>query len=217
MIRCCSALIVLALVLTAPLPLAGEGSSVQTSGMRVAVVVDTSQATVGSFNLVRPAASTLIEGLPEGTEVLLATTGRRMQVRVPPTTDRKKLLDSARGLTSDGGPTVLMDGLLEIDERFMRKANDRKPVFVIVTGDGSEGSVRTDGAAFNTWLRTLAPRGVVAHAVVLKSGNGLPEVVANAMTQATNGHFETIGNAGLLQGKMEALAALLSNGRQQMK
>ncbi|HZR25930.1 MAG TPA: hypothetical protein VFA59_20185, partial [Vicinamibacterales bacterium] len=89
----------------------------------VAVMVDTSQATAASMNLVRTAVATFIGGLPPVDEVLLATTGRRMQVRVAPTTDRKKAVDSANGMTADGGPTVLMDGLLEIDSRFIRKGN----------------------------------------------------------------------------------------------
>jgi hypothetical protein len=179
------------------------------STTRVAVLVDTSQGTAGAMNFLRPALATLIAGLPEGTEVLLATTGRRLQVRVQPTADRKKAADSANGMASDGGGTVLMDGLLEIDDRFMKKAANRKPVFIVVTSDGSESS-RTEGDAFNAWLRTLAQRGVVAHAIVLKSGNGLPEVVANALTQATGGRCETIGNPGLLKEKTDALGAWLN-------
>ena len=178
-------------------------------GTRVAVLVDTSQGTAASMTFLRSAVASLITGLPEGTEVLLATTGRRLQVRVPPTIDRRKAADSAAAMTSDGGATVLMDGLLEVDERFMRTASDRTSVFVIVTSDGSESS-RTDPDAFNAWLRTLPPRGVVAHAVVLKSGNGVPEVVANAIAQATGGRCETIGNAGLLKEKMDALSGRLA-------
>jgi hypothetical protein len=176
---------------------------------RIAVLVDTSQATAGAMSFLRSSVAALIAGLPEGTEVLLATTGRRLQVRVPPTLDRKKAADSANGMASDGGGTVLMDGLLEIDDRFMKKAADRKSIFIVVTADGSENS-RTEGDAFNAWLRTLPSRGVVAHAIVLKSGSGLPEVVANALTQATGGRCETIGNPGLLKEKTDALGAWLN-------
>ena len=65
------------------------------------------------------------------------STGRQARVRVPPTTDRKKLKDAAGGLFSDGGATILSDTLLEIDDRFMRKAEDRWPVFVIVNTSNS--------------------------------------------------------------------------------
>ena len=174
----------------------------------VAVMVDTSQATAASMNLVRTAVATFIGGLPPVDEVLLATTGRRMQVRVAPTTDRKKAVDSANGMTADGGPTVLMDGLLEIDSRFIRKGN-RNATFVIVTGDGTESS-KGEPDAFNAWLKVLSTRGLVAHAVVLKSSsNGLPEVIANAVVQATGGRLETIGNAGSLLEKLDGIAARL--------
>ena len=66
----------------------------------------------------------------------MITTGRQVRVRVPPTTDRQKLKEVAAGLFNDGGSTVLMDGLLEIDERFFRRSENRWPVFVIFTSDG---------------------------------------------------------------------------------
>jgi hypothetical protein len=46
---------------------------------------------------------------------------------------------------------------------------------------------------------------------VLKSGNGPPEVIANALAQATGGRCETIGNAGLLQEKMSAIVMRFAN------
>lgn len=175
----------------------------------VAVLVDTSQATATSTNFLRSSVAAFIGGLSPTTDVLLATTGRRLQVRLAPTADRKKAIESANGITSDGGPTVLMDGLLEVDSRFIKKAN-RKATIVIITGDGSESS-RGEPDAFNEWLRTLATRGIVAHAVVLKSGsNGLPEVVANAVVRSTGGRLETIGNPGLLKEKMDLLLAKIT-------
>ena len=195
-----------------PAPSATTTGRTAATGSRVAVVVDTSQATANSMNFLRSAVATLITRLPEGTEVLLATTGRRLQVRVAPTVDRRKAADSANAMTSDGGPTVLLDGLLEIDERFMRNVNGRNGVFVLVTGDGSESS-KSEGTAFNSWLATLSARSIVAHAVVLKTGNGVPEVVAKAIAGATGGRCETIGSAALLQDKMEAIAAMVAQLR----
>ncbi|HEY1911376.1 MAG TPA: VWA domain-containing protein, partial [Vicinamibacterales bacterium] len=86
--------------------------------MRIALMVDTSAATSGSITLIREGVVAFLDALPPEHEVLLVSTGRRTQVRVPPTTDRKKLKDSARGLSNDNGPTPLIDGLLEIDGRF---------------------------------------------------------------------------------------------------
>ena len=92
---------------------------------------------------------------------LLGTQRDDWVVRVPPTLDRKKLKASAGGLLTDHGPTPLIDALLEVDDRYMRRAGDYWPVFVIVTGDGSESSVGTDDKALNRWMNTLSVRGMI--------------------------------------------------------
>jgi hypothetical protein len=112
--------------------------------MRIALLVDTSAGTSSAIVQIRAGVSAFLEALPPEHEVVLVTTGRRTQVRVPPTTDRSKLTASAGGMLPDNGPTALMDALTEVDDRFMRKAGDRAPVFVIVTGDGSENSKGDD-------------------------------------------------------------------------
>jgi Mg-chelatase subunit ChlD len=171
---------------------------------RVAILVDTSAGTSSALNLLRSALVGMIENCPADAELVLVSTGRRTQTRVPPTSDREKVKQSARSLTNDGGPTPLVDSLLEIDQRFMRSPGDRRPVFIIITGDGSESS-RTDTDGFNAWLRTLASRHVVAHAIVLKTGNGVPEAVASTVARVTGGHFETV-SAGGLETALKAVA-----------
>ncbi len=175
--------------------------------MRVALMVDTSAATSSSITLIREGVVAFLEALPPEHEVLLVSTGRRTQVRVQPTTDRKKLTDSARGLSNDNGPTPLIDGLLEVDGRFFRKATGQWCVFVIITGDGSESSTGTDEQAFNKWLTEVTKRGVSASAVVLKSsGTGLPEIVASTLVKATGGHYNVMSNGSTLPDVMKQLA-----------
>src|SRR5262249_22013718 len=176
--------------------------------MRIALLVDTSAATSGILQLVRPALVSLIDAVPADAELLLVSTGRRTQVRVPPTADREKVKRSATSLLADGGATTLIDALMEVDQRFMQKASDRSPVFVILTGDGSESS-GTDGTAFTAWLRGLAARHVTAHAVVVKSGNGAAEIVARAASQATGGLFETV-SSGTLDLAIKAVVARIA-------
>lgn len=192
-------------------PLAESQTGAAKKPVRIALLVDTSAGTSAVLHQVRSSLIAFVDALPPDPELLLVSTGRRIQVRVQPTADRKKVKDSISGLVADGGPTPLMDALREIDDRFMRKAEDRSPVFVILTGDGSENSVNTDGPAFNTWLRTLGPRGVSAHAIVLKTGNGVPETVARAVTQTVGGHFETTGSGARLPDLMKALAEQIGN------
>ncbi|HEY2153794.1 MAG TPA: VWA domain-containing protein [Vicinamibacterales bacterium] len=175
--------------------------------MRIALMVDTSAATSSSITLIREGVVAFLDALPPEHEVLLVSTGRRTQVRVPPTTDRKKLKDSARGLSNDNGPTPLIDGLLEIDGRFLRKATGQWCVFVVITGDGSESSTGTDEQAFNRWLTEVAKRGVSASAIVLKaSGTGLPELVASTLVKATGGHYNVMSNGSGLPDAMKQLA-----------
>src|SRR5690349_24396848 len=81
----------------------------------------------------------------------LVTTGRQARVRVQPTTDRRKLKEAAGGLFIDGAGTVLIDGLLEADDRRFKQADDRWPVFVIFTTDGTERRAGADQAACNKW------------------------------------------------------------------
>ena len=179
--------------------------------MRVALLVDTSAATGGAIAQIRAGISAFIDALPPEHEVVLVTTGRRTQVRVPPTTDRKKLKDNARGLLTDNGPTPLMDALLEVDDRFMRQANSRWPVFVLVTGDGAESSAGTDEKTFNRWIADITKRGVSANAVVLKvSGNGLPEFIATTIVKSTGGHYAVMSNGNAMSETMKQLAEQLT-------
>ncbi len=139
------------------------------------------------------------------------STGRRVQVRVPPTTDLAKLKSSAGGLLTENGPTSLIDALQEIEQRFLRKPGDRWPVLVVVTGTGSDNSKETDEQTFNRWLTETAKRGVSANAVVLKtSGNSLPEAVAMALVKTTGGHYAVMSSGAGMADAMTGLAGQLA-------
>src|SRR5207245_9921848 len=90
-----------------------------------------------------------LEGLPADAEVMVVSTGRQVRVRLQPTADRQKALDLVKGLFADGGATPLRDALLEIDDRFFRKIENRWPVFVIITGDSAETSAPAYETRFN--------------------------------------------------------------------
>jgi hypothetical protein len=178
--------------------------------MRVALLVDTSAATASAIVQIRAAASAFVDTLPPESEIVLVTTGRRTQVRVPPTTDKAKLKGSANGMLSENGPSSLMDALVDVDERFLRKSGERWPVFVILTGDGGENS-KVDEQAFNRWISEVARRGASANAIVLKSSTlGLPGSIASVLTQATHGHYASMGLAGDIAEAITRLADQLS-------
>jgi hypothetical protein len=188
-----------------------------TSPMRIALLVDTGDAASAALPHVRAGLTAFLDTLPPEHEVMLVTTGRQVRVRVQPTTDRKKLRDAAGALFPDGAGTVLMDGLLEIDDRFMRKAEDRWPVFVIVTSDGTESSAAAHEKEFNAWSQGLSARGTTAHALVLKvKGSGVPEMVAMGVTRNTGGRYDMMNTSNALPDKLRALATQLGADHRQM-
>ena len=180
--------------------------------MRIALMLDTSDAAASALTHIRAAVANFLDALPPEDEVILITTGRQVRVRVPPTTDRKKLKDAAAGLFTDGAGTVLMDGLLEIDERFFKKADDRWPVYVIFTSDGTESSTGSREKEFMKWTPMLGPRGVTVHAFVFKTpkGSGMPDVVAENLTQNTGGRYDVMNTTTALPDKMKALGERLA-------
>jgi methylmalonyl-CoA mutase cobalamin-binding subunit len=186
--------------------------------MRVALLVDTGEDMSAFLTSLRASLIGFLDALPPEHEVMLASTGRQFRVRVQPTADRKKLKDAANGLFGDGGGTVLMDGLLEADTRFLRKAENRWPVFVIVTSDGAETSAGAHEKEFNQWIVALAQRGVSVHAFVVKTGkgSGIPEMIALNATHNTGGRYDVMNTTTALPEKMKTLGAQLAADAQKM-
>ena len=180
--------------------------------MRIALMLDTSDAAATGLTHMRAGAVAFLDALPPEDEVILITTGRQMRVRVPPTTDRKKLKDTAAGLFTDGAGTVLMDGLLEIDDRFYKKVEDRWPVFVIFTSDGTESSTGGREKEFLKWSPLVGTRGITVHAFVMKTpkGSGMPEIVAENLTTNSGGRYDVMNTTTALPEKMKALGEQLA-------
>jgi len=187
------------------------------SPMRIALFIDTSDGTANATSQIRTGLTAFLEALPADAEVMVVSTGRQVRVRLQPTTDRKKALDLAKGLFSDGGATPLRDALLEIDDRFFRKTEDRWPVFVIVTGDSAESSAPANETKFNKWLNDLPARGISAHAFALKyRGGGVPDLVAHHVVQTAGGRFDFMNTANALPDKLKALGEQVANDAKEM-
>lgn len=186
--------------------------------MRIALFLDTSDAAATALSNMRNASIAFLDALPPEDEVLLVTTGRQARVRVQPTTDRKKVRDAAAGLFTDGAGTVLMDGLMEVDDRFFKKPADVWPVVVIFTSDGTESSSGSREKEFQKWVLGVGGRGITVHAFVFKTpkGTGIPDVVAQNLTQNTSGRFDMMNTTNVLPEKMKALADQLTLDQQRM-
>jgi Mg-chelatase subunit ChlD len=183
-----------------------------TDPMRIALMLDTSDAAASALTHMRAGAIAFLDALPPEDEVVLVTTGRQARVRVQPTTDRKKLKETAAGLFTDGAGTVLMDGLLEIDDRFFKKADDRWPVFVIFSSDGTESSSGAREKEFLKWAPALGARGISAHAFLFKVAKvgGLTDVITENITQNTGGRYDVMNTTTALPEKMKALGEQLA-------
>lgn len=192
-------------------------TSLATTPMRVAIFVDTSDGTANAINQIRQGLNGFLAALPADAEVMFITTGRQVRVRLQPTIDRRKALEFAAGLFPDGGATPLRDAILEVDNRFFRKLEDRWPVFVIVTGDSSESSAPANETPFNKWLTDLPERGIAAHAFALKyRGGGFPDLVAQHVVQTAGGHFDFMNTANGLPDKLKTLGEQIANDAREM-
>ncbi len=179
--------------------------------MRIALMLDTGDGMDKALNQMRAAVGDFADAVPPPHEIMLVSTGRQVRVRVQPTADRKRITDAAAGLFLDGAGTPLIDGLMEIDDRYMKTAEDRWPVFVILTSDGTESSAGAKETRFNQWLAALPSRDLSAHAISIKyRGGGMPEMVAQHVVQAVGGYYDYINTSNSLPEKMKAIGRRLA-------
>jgi hypothetical protein len=191
---------------------------VATTPMRIALMIDTGDPMTPALNHLRAGLSAFADAIGADHELMMVTLGRQVRVRLQPTADRKKFKDSAAGLFMDGGATVLSDGLMEIDDRFMRKAENRWPVFVIVTADGAEGSSGANEKKLNNWVQALPLRDIAVHAVVIKyRGGGQPEIVASAAAENASGHYDFVNTSNSLPDKLKAIGEQIARDFQSAK
>jgi VWFA-related protein len=175
--------------------------------MRIALLVDTTESSRIKLPDLRAALDGFIDAIPPPHEILLVTTGQQVQVRVPPTADRKKLKDSADSLFGVGGGTLLFDAVVDVDDRFLKKPDDRTAVVVIVSGDGVESSQRYDEKYFDRVTKGLAQRNIPVHAVVFSVGTArFPFSIAMHLSQGTRGYAEKIGASTMLPDVLGELA-----------
>ena len=183
-----------------------------TKPVRVILLVDSSSAVGSMINPMRAALNAFLDGLPEDAEVGFITTGGQIRIRTQPTSDRDKLHKAASGFAPDGGGNAFVDTLLEADQRFLRRATDRRHVFVMVTTDEgfSIGQGRVDD--YNKFMNDFLQRRGRAYGIVLRGqGIGPTSEIVNNLATNTNGTYEVINSPNSLPDKMKAIAARISN------
>jgi hypothetical protein len=181
--------------------------------LRIVLLVDSSSEVSSMINPFRAGLKAFLDAVPEDSDVAFITTGGQIRVRAQPTSDRNALQKAASSFAQDGGANAFLDTLLESDQRFLKKATDRRPIFVIMTtdNDASRGEPRIDD--YNKFMNDFLRRGGQAHGIVVHTGRGgtsATSEIINNLTRNTNGTFEAINSPNSLAEKMTAIAARLS-------
>ena len=204
-----------------------EGGAVRTviraapsaSVMRIALLVDNGPLLTTTIKELRAGLAAFFDEAPARHEIVFATLGRRFQVREPMTDDYARLKKSASVLLAEhDGPTMLLDGILEADDKFFRTTRDRQPIMVIVTTDNMDRSkVRQD--VLNTRIDEMLRRGVTIHAIVLthpgESGN--ERDICTNLAQSTGGHLDVLtGSASALPERLRAVGTHLADTHRNM-
>jgi len=212
---------------------------------RVVLLVDTSETMSNKLvNPLRAGLVTLIDGIPVDEDILMATMGRQLRLRVQPSekrtadqaaADRKKVRDTANSFFSDGGGTVLLDSLTELNERFLAKNQDHQFVIVIVSTEGPESSSATHEDEFNKLVVELVNREIVVHAVLLADSSltigggvggpspsvgtsaGVQTIVALNLTQNTGGYLKTINTPTAFSDTLREVSARIREDHDALK
>jgi len=180
--------------------------------VRIILLVDSSSAVGSMINPIRAGLNAFLDALPDDADVGFITTGGQIRIRTQPTRDRDRLHKAASGFSSDGGGNAFLDTLLESDQRFLKKATDRRHVFVMLTTDDgfSRGEPRIDD--YNKFMNDFLQRRGRAYGIVLR-GQGIGPVseIVNNLTTNTGGSYDVINSPNSLPDKMKAIAAHISN------
>jgi hypothetical protein len=183
--------------------------------IRIALVVDTSWRAGPVLGPIRSALHAFFDAVDPQHEIVLITTGGMLRVRVPPTTDRKKLKAVGDGLFADGG-NVLLSALLESYDRFLR-FGDYEPIFVVMTLNGHGSRTHLDNKPLDQLGKAIRANSGVVHAAVLhlrESGGGGESSSSSAtdvdvcavLANATDGLYTEASTVAALANSTKVLA-----------
>jgi hypothetical protein len=181
--------------------------------MRIVLLVDSSPAISPMLIQFRAALNAFLDALPEGPEpeIVLISTGGQLRVRVGPTANRAELYEAVNRFFPDSGGNVLVDSLLEADERFLRTVPERRSVIVVLTTDADREmlGVRTD--RYNSMVADLRGREARAHGIVVQiARTGIIAQLVENLTDNTGGYFQALGMPTALPKLMTTLAAYVA-------
>ena len=178
--------------------------------MKVALLVDNSDAAAQSLNPLRDGLSAFLDALPPEHEVGLFTIAGQVRRRVDFTTDREELKERATSLFVDRNTGVIyIDGLVETWERRFDD-DDAWPVFVALVYDGAEGSRSVQQDEFNQFAFELQMRAATVHAVLVSTrGGNVQTEVSTFLTRNTGGTYRALAAPTALPNVFTELGTLM--------
>ncbi len=178
--------------------------------MKVALLVDNSDAAAQSLNPLRDGLSAFLDALPPQHEVGLFTIAGQVRRRVDFTTDRDELKERATSLFVDRNTGVIyLDGLVETWERRFDD-EDPWPVFVALVYDGAEGSRSVQQDEFNEFVLELRMRAATVHAVLVSTrGGNVQTEISTFLTRNTGGTYRALAAATALPNVFEELGTVM--------
>jgi hypothetical protein len=185
--------------------------------MRIVLLVDSSTATQPMMTTFRNALNSFVDSLREEDEVTFISTGGQIRVRTQPSTDRAGLRASIGLFASEGGANAFLETLIEADQRFLKTAPAKWPVFVILTTDMTNSQREPDVARYNRFMNDFLSRGGSAHAVVMagKAFGPVTDLTMN-LVQNTGGMYTSLVADSGLPERLSSIAQRLFEDHQQM-
>ncbi len=185
--------------------------------MRIVLMVDSSTSTQPMMTMFRNALNTFADALPPQHEVAFITSGSQIRVRTQPTTDRAKLKNDIGLLQSEGGANAFLETMIEADQRFLKTAPGKWPVFVILTTDIGEVRREPDIPRYNRFMNDFLARGGSAHAIIMtgKQFGPVTDITQNFVQNVGGMYLSLILDSGL-PGRMKSIAERIAADHQKM-
>ena len=186
--------------------------------MKVALLVDNSDAAGRSINSLREGLRRFLDTLPAQHEVGLFTIASQVRRRVDFTTDRDELKERAEALFAERDTTTLLvDSLVDTWERRFDD-EDTWPVFVVVVYDGPEASRSVQEQEFNTFVRDLYARAATVHTILISiPGGGSQTRVSVFLTEQTGGIYRALAAPTALPDALTELATVMQTQYEEVK
>jgi hypothetical protein len=134
--------------------------------IRLILLVDSTEAIRQPIGQIRRALTSFLQAVDPQHEAMLLSLSGTMQVRVPPTTTRQKLIDSANEVFGTSGGTPMYRAIEESFRRFGQTTMNR-PVVVVVTAEGFMSMQQINPQQITKISDDIRKRGGVLHAVRL--------------------------------------------------